>query len=320
MASYTHLSLSERLQIDRGIQAQKSANLIAAELGRARSTISREIKRNQHWHQGYIYNKAHQRSLGHRRDQRCKIFSDSVMQNFVLDGLRLRWSPQIISGRWKLKKPANTISAESIYHFIYNTDFGKRGKLYKFLIKAQKARIPYGSRKKRGSSIQDRTPIHERSEPANNREEIGHWEGDLILNKGGNIGVLCERKSRFIMASKNVSKHSNRVIRSMSYQFSFLPGKLKKSVTFDQGTEFANHKKLTRLQGIKTYFCDPYSPWQKGAVENANGRLRRFIPKKADISKLTPRQLDAYIELMNNTPRVCLGYKTPSEVFTAYWH
>ena len=153
---------------------------------------------------------------------------------------------------------------------------------------------------------------------ANERQEVGHWEADLILNKGGNILVLVERKTRFMMAYKNPSKHAHIILSKLNLALNTLPEKLKKSITFDRGTEFIRHQELSLAQHIKSFFCDPYSPWQKGAVENANGRLRRFIPKKLDINHLDQAMLDQIIDHMNNMPRKCLKYQTPKHKFYPY--
>jgi len=318
MRSYRHLSFDERLFIDRMHQQGKSLRLIARALKRSHTSIAREIKRNSDWKKGYVHSIAQTRMRGRKCLTRHTLFKDQDLQNFVIDRLKHKWSPDVIAAYLKQSHPKRSISRETIYRFIYDTDYGRKAKLYKLLTRRHKRRIPYGKRKRRGSAIPDRTSIHKRPDHANKRLRIGHWEGDLILNKGGNIAVMIERKSRYIIAVKNKTKRSDEVIKALSARLKPLPDKLKQSISFDQGTEFTNHQTLQKEHGIQTYFCDPYSPWQKGAVENANGILRRWIPKKADITELEQEKLDQMIDIINNTPRACLGYKTPNKLFSAY--
>lgn len=318
MKPYRHLSSDERLIIDRMHQQGKSCRQIALKLKRSHTTILRELKRNADWKKGYVYSIAETRMLGRRRLKRHTLFKDQVLQRFVINRLRDKWSPDVIAAYLKKHHPKRAVSKETIYRFIYETEYGRKAKLYKLLTRCHKNRIPYGKRKKRGSKIPNRTSIHKRPKSVHKRLRIGHWEGDLILNKGGNIAVMIERKTRFIMAIKNKSKRTDEVIGALSSKLQRLPGKLKQSISFDQGAEFTQHETLKEAHGIQTYFCDPYSPWQKGAVENANGIIRRWIPKKADIIELKQQELDAIIHTINNTPRACLGYKTPHKLFSAY--
>lgn len=252
-------------------------------------------------------------------EKRCLLcFMMRFFRGLIIEKLRLYWTPHGIAGYLKRYYPTKSVCAETIYRFIYSR-YGRRLKLYKLLKYKHKKRIPYGSRKQRcGSTIRHRTSIHERHISVQNRQEVGHWEADLIINKGGNISVLCERKTRFLRAIKNDSKHADLVMSGIKSKMKMLPNFLKSSMTFDQGTEFSRHQDLTNELNIKTYFCDPYSPWQKGQVENANGRLRRFIPKKSDITHISQKQLDHIIDIMNNTPRACLDYQSPSTLFNAY--
>jgi len=316
MKAYTHLTLDDRIYIDRYHQQGFTARRIALLLGRSHSSISREIKRNtSDWKHGYLAQTADERANKRAKKRTSILFREQALQAFVIEKLTDKWSPATISGRLKLDNPTKSISHETIYKFVYDTKIGRRSKLWKLLPRHHKKRISFGNRKQKRSNIPNLTSIHERPKSVETRKRAGNWEGDLIINGGGNVAVLYERKTRFLFAIKNDSKHSKGVISGIEQAFSALPPSLKKSITFDRGTEFAQHERLNSSLGMKTYFCDAYSPWQKGGVENSNGRLRRFIPKKTDISDLTQDQLQDFIDQMNNTPRACLGYKTPLECF-----
>lgn len=254
---------------------------------------------------------------GATKTEKSILFNDQSLQNFVIEKLGLLWTPHEIAGFLKNEQPARYVCAETIYAFIYSP-YGCRLKLYKLLKRKHKNRIPKGSRKKRQSTIPNLIPLSERPESANNRSEVGHLEGDLIINPGGNVAVLVERVLRYTWAIKNPSKHTDIVMNGIKIKLDTLPEALKKSITQDRGTEFAHHHILTQDSEIQVFFCDPYSPWQKGDVENTNGRLRRHIPKKSDISNLSQEELDHIIDIMNNTPRKCLGYKTPQQALNAY--
>lgn len=318
MKNYTHLTKKERIEISKLLAQGLSICKIARRLGRHKTSISREVKRNSHWKHGYIHDHAQNRYKGRRHRHRATLFSEEWLQKLVIDKLAKFWTPQEISGYLRIYYPNHAVCAETIYRFIYSR-YGRRINLYKLLKYKHKKRIPFGARKKRkGSKIPNRTSIHERSEKANKLKEFGHWEADLIINKGGNVAVLHERKSRFMMAIKNPTKHSKIVIDGINLKLDQLPDCLKKSMTFDQGTEFTNHQEIQEKQGMQTYFCDPYSPEQKGGVENSNGRLRRFIPKNQNINDLSQHKLDQIIDQMNNVPRKCLGYKTPKQYIKTY--
>ena len=316
MASYSHLTKEERLDIDRYLQQGFSFRRIGLLLGRSSSTISREIRRNmKRWKHGYVHDIADQFAHNRGKKKRSKLHTDLRLQALVIQKLNLYWSPETISGWLKRFKPKQYICHETIYDFIYNSAVGIKGKLSCFLKTRRKKRIPFHTRKKRRSSISNITSIHERPKRANERKEVGHWEADLMMNKGGNVLVMIERKTRLMMAYKNPSKHANLILEKLNVAFNTIPAKLKKTIAFDRGTEFARHQELSLAQNVKSYFCDAYSPWQKGGVENANGRLRRFIPKKTDITHLTQKQLDQLINHLNNTPRKCLNYRTPYQQF-----
>jgi IS30 family transposase len=317
MKFYTHLTEDERIFLDRGLQKGFSLRAIARDLGRSASSLSREIKRNAHWKWGYLPEDAQKRYKGRQKQKKSIIFNDQWLQTFVIEKLKRLWTPHEIAGFLKNENPKHYVCAETIYAFIYSP-LGRRLRLYKFLKRKHKNRIPKGSRKKRPSGIPNLIPLSKRPESANNRSEIGHLEGDLIINPGGNVAVLVERALRYTWAIKNPSKHTDIVMKGIKKKLDPLPEAMKKSIAYDRGTEFAHHEILTQDTEMVTYFCRPHSPWEKGAVENTNGRLRRHIPKKSNISNLSQEELDRILDIMNNTPRKCLGYKTPQQALNAY--
>lgn len=288
---------------------------IARRLDRNVSSISREIKRNsfgEHYVAIHAQARAKKRVVSARH--RYPLKNKSVYK-YVLKKLRLGWSPEQISGRLKFKKPNNSyweIHHETIYRFIYAKS-NKNKSLWEYLPRKQKKRRKKYGRKTQRSRIPDRVSIHERPNEIENREIFGHWESDSIVGKNhlGGIHTEVERKTRLIMAKFIKDLTAKETADKASQMFHDLPKKAKKSTTLDNGLENVHHKKF----GLDTYFCDPYSSWQRGTNENSNGLIRRYLPKKTDFSKYQQWELDDMIEEINNRPRKCLGYRTPQEAF-----
>ena len=314
---YEQLTLDERCTISTLQREGKSLRQIGTALARSPSTISREIRRNSVKTMGYRPSYAEKMTLG-RRWQGCRLERQPELRTAVLDLLAMGWSPQQVSERLARERGCPVISYESIYRFIYAQI--KRTKDY-----AWRHYLPYrkskrGYRGKKGGSpllfIKNRVSIDERPPYVENRKSPGHWEADLMLfsKYGHAILAVHERYSRIVMLFKLRNKSATTIATKLKSFFECLPKKLVKSVTFDNGTEFAYHHQLN-TQGIKTYFCDVRSPWQKGGVENAIGRLRRVLPRKTNIAELEDDDIDNIVTLYNNTPRKCLGYKAPAEVF-----
>jgi IS30 family transposase len=311
MKSFIQLSYRDREKIYRGLCQQKSYTEIAFSLDRSTSTISREIRRNSDQY-GYLYpNDAHKNTALRRNKNRKKIEKYRDLQNYVLEKLCERWSPRAIAGRWN-KENNIKISTEAIYQWIYSKE-GEALNLKKLLIR---------SRKKRGlmvkvkpSKIKNKVSIHERPEEINMRNEPGHWECDLMFNSGSqsqNICTFVDRYTRKACLILNQNKSTSCVIDSLIERIK--SEKLDvKSITFDNGTEFAGHTRLNAL-GIKTYFCDPHSPWQKGSIENLNGILRRFLPFELPAADITEEYVYKINKQINSMPRAILGYKTPEEL------
>lgn len=323
--TYQHLSITERIELYRLHQAGQSLRTIAKTLNRAPSTISRELKRNSPptkvWPGGYEPTRAQQLAERRRRwDNRFKLTRDPHLQTYVHARLLQGWSPEQIAGQLAREHGQCLISYESIYRFIYHRSAQKD--YWHRLLPRRKSRR--GRLGQRGGSpvdhMKDRVSIHQRPARIHDRTIPGHWEADLMLFRryGQALLVTHERTSRLLLATHQPSKAAAPVARQLLRLFQTLPTTLCQSITFDNGTEFALHYQLNQQLGLPTYFCDPHAPWQKGGIENAIGRMRRRLPRKTDLAILTTSQLDQLIAAYNHTPRKCLGFKTPAELFCQY--
>jgi len=315
---YKQLSLEERCRISILQRDGYSLQKIASALDRSTSTISRELKRNTTKTKGYDAGYAQVQTKS-RRWTGGKLERQPELRTAVLDRLAMGWSPQQVANRLAQEQGCNVISYESIYRFIYQQI--KRTKDYKwrhYLVSGRSMRRGKMKRKHSSTSfIKNRVSIHERPKEVELREELGHWEVDLMQfsKQGGALLVVHERYSRVLFLSKIQTKEASPIAELLINLFTKLPKDMVKTVTFDNGTEFAEHHQLDQHH-IKTYFCDAYSPWQKGGVENAIGRMRRFLPRKTTFEHITERQLSQFTSLYNLTPRKCLKYKTPAEIFS----
>jgi len=319
---YKQLSLEDRCEIARLQAAGSSVRQIAAALDRPPSTISRELRRNSGREVGYRPSYAQQQTRA-RRWMGSRLERDGVLRRIVLQGLARGWSPEQVAG-WLSRKAGRTVlSYESIYRFIYAQI--ARTKDYRWRRYLPRGKSKRGFRSRRGSSsthfIEGRIPLAERPSAAADRKIPGHWEADLMMfsKHGQAVLTVHERKSRILLATRPPNKASDPIARRLVHLFASLPPSLRQTVTFDNGTEFTRHQNLHRL-GIGTYFCDPYAPWQKGGIENAIGRMRRFLPRKTDLAVLPQRRFKALIAAYNNTPRKCLAFRTPAEVFSEALH
>lgn len=315
---FAQLNMQEREKLYMAKSIGKSIRKIALDLGRSPSTISRELSRNTKDPElGYLPDRADVVAKARRYVCIPKLERWPELKEYVLEKLNELWSPEAIAGRLKYENPGGLrVCAETIYCFIYSKEGIKLG-LFKFLAKARPSRgIRYG-RKPRNTGIPERTSIHERPEFIDQRTEIGHLEGDLTFFKGnqsGNIVVMVDRKSRFVFLDKSESKRTNDVMQSIFNKLASFPFKARKTITFDNGSEFTKHTVLKNHLGMDTFFCDKHSPWQKGQVENTNALLHRFIDKKTDFGCITKKLVEKTQERMNNLPRKCLGFRTPNEV------
>ncbi len=319
---YKQLSLDDRCEIAALQASGCSIRQIAAALDRPPSTVAREIARNRGRQVGYKPAYAHEQTRA-RRWSGARLERDAELRAAVLSGLEKGWSPEQVAGRLALEAGQTRISYESIYRFLYAQI--ARTKDYRWRHYLPRAKSKRGRRRCRGGSsahfIKGRVSLSERPADAETRKTPGHWEADLMMfsRYGQAVLTVHERRSRLILATRPPTKQAEPIARHLLSLFSRLPAALRRTVTFDNGTEFARHQALNRL-AIKTFFCDPYAPWQKGGIENAIGRMRRFLPRKTDLATLKPRHFNALVSAYNNTPRKCLDFKTPAETFSNLLH
>jgi IS30 family transposase len=317
MKEYTQLTAKEREKLYKLLQGGISQNAIAKALGRNKSTISREQKRNKYSNEiRYLPDIAHKMAQGRRHNQVRKLDKYTEIKKVLIEKMEKKWSPDVIAAKSK-ELCGVKVSTETLYQFIYS-DEGASLKLPQLLATRRPKRNKRHMRKQRKPIIPDRTSILERPDSANNRSESGHFEGDLTFFEGdqsANLLVLTERKSRFTLFVKNGSKKSRETIKNTFNALASIPEKIRKSVTFDNGSEFAKHALLRDHLGTKTYFYNPHSPWQKGQVEKTNAMLHRFIPKKTSIRSLSEKEINDIQNQFNSIPRKILGYKSPMELF-----
>jgi IS30 family transposase len=319
---YEQLSLDDRCEIARLQANGRSLRQIAAALDRAPSTISREMKRNRGRQVAYKPSYAQEQTQA-RRWSGSRLEHDPDLRCAVMERLASGWSPEQVAGRLAREAGQKVISYESIYRFIYAQIARTKNYGWRHYLPRGKSRR--GCRGRRGGSsasfIEGRVSLAERPPDVANRKTAGHWEADLMMfaKYGQAVLTLHERQSRILLATRPLNKAANRIARHLVSLVQPLPPALRRTVTFDNGTEFARHRALHRL-AIDTYFCDPYSPWQKGGIENAIGRMRRFIPRKTDLATLPNKRFKALISAYNNTPRKCLDFKTPAETFSEVLH
>jgi IS30 family transposase len=313
MQEYQQLQFQERYKIFQGKKQGKSDRAIAREVGRHHSTVSREIGRNSDLKGFYYYPEdAHANSKKRKAKHGSKITRNNDLNQHVIAGLQKSWPPVAIAGDWNRKNPEKPVTDETIYRFVYRPE-NKRLELHK-LLPRRKSKRGIVRKTKSVGGIMNRISIHERPESINQRAEIGDFEADLIFYKGSqsaNVFTAIDRKTRFALMIKNESKHSEEILEKASVKL----GGIAKSITFDNGKEFASHFKLTEKHGIKTYFCDPGSPWQKGGIEHFNGMTRRFIPFEVPYYTVTQEELDAVAYSINHMPRQSLGFLTACEAF-----
>lgn len=316
------LTLAEREEISRAVVAGHSIRSIAASLGRAPSTISREINRNG----GRTYYRANQadQAAWERacRPKICKLVENRTLARIVTNKLQLEWSPEQITGWLKLTYPDDEnyqVSHETIYRSLF---IQARGALKKALL--QHLRRTRSLRRSRHHTqktanhgrITDTVSISERPASVEDRAVPGHWEGDLLFGSNNSqIATLVERHSRYVMLVKVDSKDTETVINALIKHAHKLPQELYKSLTWDRGKEMADHKRFTLATDIKVYFCDPQNPWQRGSNENTNGLLRQYFPKGTDLSVYMQAQLNAVARRLNERPRKTLNFETPAERF-----
>ena len=316
------LTLPEREEISRAVVAGQSARSIAISLGRSPSTISREIKRNG-GQECYRASKADEAAWNRaHRPKTCKLVANRALAHIVADKLQWQWSPEQIAGWLKYAYPGDEdyqVSHETIYRSLY---IQARGALKKELLAhLRRTRVMRRSRHHTQKTddhgrIIGTVSISERPATAEDRAVPGHWEGDLLCGSGNSqIATLVERQTRYVMLVKVPSKDTETVINALIKHAHKLPHELYKSLTWDRGSELADHKRFTLATDIKVYFCDPQNPWQRGTNENTNGLLRQYFPKGTNLSVHSQAQLNAVARRLNERPRKTLNFETPAERF-----
>lgn len=318
------LSLAEREEISRGLSISEPLRAIARRLGRAPSTISREVKRNggpKRYRATASDQAAWDRAL---RPKSCKLACSPPLARTVSAKLRRKWSPEQIAGwlrRSFPEEPHRQVSHETIYRSLY---IQARGVLKKELLEQLRARRTirrsrHASLKRNGlGQIKDAVSISERPASVEDRAIPGHWEGDLIGGaKNSYIATLVERHSRYVMLVKVSNKDTRSVVSALIKQTQRLPRELYRSLTWDRGKELADHPRLTLATDVEVYFCDPQSPWQRGSNENTNRLLRQYFPRGTDLSLYSQAKLSAVARQLNERPRKTLEYQTPAERFQA---
>ncbi|HEY3618736.1 MAG TPA: IS30 family transposase [Candidatus Sulfotelmatobacter sp.] len=313
------LTLAEREDISRGISSGSSLREIASGLGRAASTVSREVTR----HGGRSAYRAHdadnQAWVFALRPKRCLLSGNRRLRNTVAGKLVLDWSPEQISGWLKTQYPHDEsmrVSHETIYRSLFIQARGVlKNELMDHLRSKRRMRRSLHatvSGQSRGQIV-DAVSIRERPAEVEDRAVPGHWEGDLLSGaKNSYIATLVERHSRFAMLVKVPGKNTEAVVRALSRQVRKLPATLRRSLTWDRGLEMASHKAFTVATDVKVYFCDPQSPWQRGTNENTNLLLRQYFPRGTDLSPISQAQLDQVALRLNQRPRKTLGFQTPA--------
>lgn len=317
------LTVAEREEISRGLLTQESCHTIATRLGRAPSTISREVaagggrRRYRAWHADA---RADRKA---RRPKAAKLRLNGRLRAAVERGLRQRWSPQQIARRLRTDHPGDPemrVSHETIYQSLFVQGRGALRKELAQCLRTGRAQRRALGRLPRTGSLRDMVLISARPAEVADRAVPGHWEGDLVVGKGSRsaVATLVERRTRFLLLiALPDGRHAEAVKCALAAKIQELPRHLRRSLTWDQGTEMAAHGQFTIETGVQVYFCDPRSPWQRGTNENTNGLLRQYLPKGLDLTPITQVQLDDIAHELNGRPRQTLNWRTPSEALAA---
>lgn len=318
--SYQHLSIDERETILKMKENSKSITEIAEKIGYSRATVYRELQRNvssNGQYKAHLAQKYYQ-SRRHNAKQPYRL-ADPKLKSYVVANIKLDWSPEQIANRIERKHPKNhkmRISTVTIYRFI-SQDKAEGGQLFKHLRHGLgKRRKKHKSAENRGQ-IPNRRSIEQRPDTVESRNRIGHWESDSVVgrNHKSYIATHVERKSRFTLAAKLQSKSADDYNVATFELFKQIPKSRIKTLTVDNGKEFAGFAKLEEEFDAKVYFAHPYCSCERGTNENTNGLLRQYFPKGTDFNLVSQKDIDKAVDRLNNRPRKCLNYRTPNEVF-----
>lgn len=316
-----HLTLEEREEISRGLARGELQKTIAERLGRSPSTISRELSRNK-GRARYRAIDAHDRAWYRARRQKpCALDRNALLAEFVRNQLRENWSPQQISGflaEWFPDDPQMRVSHETIYKTLF---MQPRGVLSRDLTSHLRTRRPIRKHKKNTTKGQHRSQItgavsiHDRPSEADERTVAGHWEGDLVLGRGlTQIATVVDRMTRFTVLVQLDGRDMATVTERLTVELNKLPEHLRRTLTWDRGMELARHRDVSAMTGVKVFFADPRSPWQRGTNENTNGLLRQYFPKGQSFAGVTQDDLDSVAAALNTRPRKTHGYRTPIDL------
>lgn len=320
MENYSHLSEKDRWEFYQLNNSGTSMAEIARQLGRHRSTLYRELARNQ-TKEGYLPGRAEKIVQERLSQQRMtKIDRYQTLRGYIYKHLKKGWSPEQIAGRLKRKKSKYIICHETIYRYIYQHPDKK---LFQYLRYKKRKRYKRFARIQRKCRFGDNRLITQRASYIEKREQWGHWEGDTIEFCGTKktlVTTLVERKSRMVVLIKNETKKSDLLMAKIRAKMAELPCQLCRTITVDQGAEFASHEVIERGSKCRVYYCHTHSPWEKGSNENMNGRLRKYLPRCLDIRTITQNDLNNIANIMNATPRKCLGYRMPKELFSLQYN
>lgn len=315
---YRHLTRDERGKIMFMSRWGKSITQIAGELGWHKSTISRELRRNVSPYWNYYTDECAQFHADQRRQaasRRIRL-KDEIIRSYVRDKLKAGWSPELIAGRIRLDHPGSAISHEAIYQYIYHLAEPERKEYIGYLRRSHRRRHRRGTGKaQRKSRIPNRVAISERPEVVARREQVGHWEGDSMVSSRNTTALytLVERMTRLVRLARIRGRDGDRTAKAIVRRLESLPKYARRTLTIDNGIEHRQHGKITEAIGIRCYFCDPYSAWQRGTNENRNGLVRHYFPKGTDFARLTQAEIERVESAINNRPMKCLGYRTPLE-------
>lgn len=317
----SNLTFYDRQVIESCLRSKLKIKIIALFVGRDHSVISREIKRNSGDY--FPYEARIAQEAANRRAKKTnkrKLDKDKKLYKYVCKSLKAGWSPQQIAGRISEHHPPElwgaTISYEQIYEYVYNDGKDENGRpLYKLLRQKKIQRQKRYSRKQRKVTILERRSIHERAAEINVRATYGHWESDtMICKQRKGLSVQYERKSQLVRVGKLVNLKADSTEEAIIKGIESLPYDLRQSITFDNGSENAKHMNIRDNLELETYFCDTYAAWQKGGVENMNGLLREYLPRKINLESITDEEIKTIQEKLNNRPRKSLNYLTPNEI------
>ena len=319
---YRQLQPIERMRIEIWKSENVSAQEMGRRLGRSASTITREVKRNTCQANDYQAHGAQWRHSCRRTaaKPKPKLHPDGVLWGVVCELLRWKWSPQEIAATLKRAYPQQSqhhVSHETIYTAIYAYPKGElRKELIACLRQNRTKRMPRSRGQDRRGRIAEMVSIHVRPPEVDDRIMPGHWEGDLIKGSGNKsaVAVLVERVSRAVMLAKMPDASAASALQAFTDKLQSLQEPLRQTLTYDQGREMSRHAELTEATGVRVYFCDPHSPWQRGTCENTNGLLRQDLPKGTDLSVYSQEELDAIADSLNTRPRQTLGWMTPLQI------